>query len=407
MKRLIIGLICLPVSVFAQVTMDDFLWSALNAPEVRALEQQQAFLGTKSYKLAPIRGMEFRTETNQLDPQRQDFALRLNPANPWEVKRNNDYFQTYQEVVQLNQDRELKGLLNLHYSAIIDWTYLQELIRLKKEDQQITLSLFQILEAQRYSSFFDAENFTELRIDLLEKQAELEELTFEEEVLQKKIESLFPMAKSQEIVWSMTNLVSIDRIKHWMEQHQLSSENGETAYRQKLVELANAEWALEKSSLNIGYVQAQYQQFRLEQERSPWSIGLGVRLPLFNPNKGKMAEKKLDIIEAQGELTQAQNVQEAGLVLMKAKVNTLTQRYYTLQTQLEDLDIDELGNTLNDINDNNPITELKLRRSLVKSKNVTVRLKRDIYQAYIDYLSHSELLQKFPMTNYLQSDFID
>ena len=406
-KRLIIGLICLPFPVFAQVSMEDFLWSALDAIELRALQQQNAYLETKSYKLAPVRGVEFRTETNQLDPQRQDFALRLNPANPWEIKRNNEYFQTYQEVVQLNQDRSLKELLNLHYSAILDWTYLKEQIKLKKEDQQITESLLQILEAQRYSSFFDAEDYAELKVDLLEKQSELEELSFEEEILKKRIESLSPLAKAQEIDWTMTDMVPIDRIEEWIERHQVSSENGEIAYRQKLVELASAEWALEKSSLNIGYVQAQYQQYRLEQERSPWSIGLGVRIPLFNPNKGKMAEKKLDIIEAQGELTQAQNEQEAGLLIMKTKVKTLTQRYRTIQSQLGDLDMDGMGNTLSEIKDSNPITELKLRRSLVKSKNVSVRLKRDIYQAYIDYLSHSELLQKLPMVNYLQSEFSD
>ncbi|GAA0877192.1 hypothetical protein GCM10009119_01600 [Algoriphagus jejuensis] len=384
--------------------MEDFLWSALEAPEVQTLMQQNAFLETNSYKLSPIRGMEIRTETNQLDPHRQDFALRINPANPWEIKRNNEYFQTYQEVIGLDQDRKLKELLTRHYAAIIGWSYLQEQKKLKQEEQEITQSLLQILEAQRFSSFFDADDYADLKIDLLEKHADLEELNFEEEILRKEIESLFPLAKSQDIAWSMASLVPVELIEQWIQRHEARPENGEIAYRQKLVELASAEWALAKSNLNIGFVQAQYQQYRLEQERSPWSIGLGVRLPLFNPNKGKMAEKKLDILEAQGELTQAQDEQEAGLSLMKTKVRTLTQRYHSLQEQMESLDMEGLGENLNAIQGGNPLAELRLRRSLVKSKNVTARLKRDIYHAYIEYLAETELLQSLPMVNYLQSD---
>ncbi len=394
-----------PFILNAQVAMDEFLGAALEAPAVKAFDNQNAFLQSNPYRLSLIRGLEFRTESNQLDPQRQDFALRLNPANPWEVKRNNQYFQSYHEVVNLDRDRELKKILKIHYDAIIDWAYLEEQKQLKEEERLLTHTLIQILEAQRFSNYFDANDYAELKIDMVEKVVALEELYFEEDAQRSKIELLYPLAKTQIISWSLGELISIEGIERWIENYQSTPVLGEVAYRQKRVELAQSEWALEKSNINVGFVQAQYQQYRIEQNRSPWSIGLGVRLPLFNPNKGDMTKRKLEVIEAEGDLVAAKDEQQEGLELMKRKVKTLTTRYYNMQHQMDSLNIDAMASNLQEIEDSNPIAVVSLKRSLIKSKTIAARLRKEIYLAYIEYLWYAGLLQLQPIENYLSSDF--
>jgi hypothetical protein len=347
--------------------------------------------------------MEFRTESNQLDPERQDFALRVNPANPWELKRNNQYFQTYQEVLQLDRERELKELLKTRYEAIINWVYLEELKKLKEEEQTITQNLIRILEAQRFSDFFNANDYVELKIDQVEKIVELEELYFSVDNQRNHIESLFPTAKNQPLAWSFADLISIDAIGQLITEEQTSS-SGEVAYREKRINLAEAEWALEKSNINIGFVQAQYQQFRVEQDRSPWSIGLGVTLPFFNPNKGDMAKRKLEVMEAEGDLADAKDEQLAGQELMKARVQTLTARYHNIKKQMDSLNVDALASTLQEIKESNPLVVMRLKRSLVKSKNSTARLRKEIYLAYVEFLWYSEKLQQQPLKNYLGTE---
>lgn len=401
MRVLIYCFLFLPSLLSAQVTMDEFLWSALEAPAIKALVNQNVFLESNPYRLSLIRGLEFRTESNQLDPERQDYALRLNPANPWEVKRNNKYFKTYQEVVQLDRDRELKKILKTHYEAIIDWVYLEEQKKLKEEERLITQTLIQILEAQRFSDFFDANDYAELKIDQVEKVVALEELSFDVDTQRSTIEALYPESKDQSISWALSELISIDSIGRWIDNQRNLPLMGEVAYREKRVELAKSEWALEKSNINIGYVQAQYQQFRIEQDQNPWSIGLGVRLPLFNPNKGKMTERKLEVIEAESDLADAAYQQQAGLELMKRKVKTLMTRYRNIKSQVDSLNVDALASNLQEITDSNPIAVIRLKRSMLKSKNIEARLKKEIYLAYIEYLSYSEKLQQLPLKNYL------
>lgn len=406
MRALIIWCFLLPIASFGQVSMEEFLESAFESTQIRQIDQQKGFLESGSYKMAPIRGLEFRTESNQLDPQRQDFALRISPANPWEINRNNAYFEKYQEVIDLGQIRQIKKLIQLRYDLIIDWVYLQDRISLKNEEIKTIRSLIEILEAQRNSSFFDPENYAELKIDLIEKQAELQDLMLEEDVLMQRIVSFFPDAQSKNLDWNLDDLVSIERISNWIETHQAQIESEEVTYHRKLVELSKAEWELEKSNLNIGFLQAQYQQFRLAQDRKPWNIGLGIRLPIFNPNKGKMAEKKLDIFEAEGNLTQVQNEHVAEVELVKSKLVGLCENYFSIQNQLEDLDLISIEKNLNSLSANNPAVNLRFQRNLLKSKNILARHQRDIYAAFIEYLSLTDALQQRPIVNYLGSGWI-
>ena len=404
MRAFIFYILLLPSVLSAQVSMDDFLWSALEAPAIKVFDNQNTFLQTNPYKLSMIRGMQFRTESNQLDTERQDYALRLTPANPWEVKRNNQYFQTYQEVTQLDRQRDLKKILKSHYEAIIDWAYLEEQKKIKEEEKKIAQTQIKILEAQRFSNFFDANDYVELKIDQLEKVVALEELYFEEDAQRSKIETLYPSAKNQTISWNLSKLISIDKIQQLIEYPQFASESGEVAYRQKQIELAQSEWALEKSNINFGYLQAQYQQYRIDQNRSPWSIGLGVTIPIFNPNKGDMTKRKLEMIEAEGDLANAKLEQQEGRELMKKKVKTLTARYYNLQSQLDSLNVEALASNLQQMTDSNPMVLVRLKSSLIKSRNIEALLRKEIYLAYIEYLAYAEILQQQPLINYLSSE---
>lgn len=401
MRLLLKCFLLLPNLLFAQLTMDDFLQSAWESSAISVLDSQNDFLDSNPYKLSPISSMEFRTESNQLDIERQDYAIRLKPANPWEVKRNKAYFQTYKQTLQLDRQRELRKILKTHYETIVNWAYLDELRKLKEEESELVTTSIEILEAQRFSDFFDASDYAELKIDQIEQLVQLEELHFGADAQRSKIEKLCAQARNQTISWTLSDFISIEEIHHLIEDQPSAMGVGEVAYRQKKVELAQSEWALEKSNINVGYLQAQYQEYRIEQDRKPWSIGVGIAIPIFNPNKGDMTKRKLEIIEAEGDLLDAKNEQQEGIAQIKKKLETLSNRYYHLQSRLDSLDLPSLTSSLQKIESSNPITAVKLKGSLIKSGNTVARLKREIYMAYIDYLWHSELLQEQPFKNYL------
>lgn len=401
MRSLILFFVLFPCILSAQVSLDDFLQSAFEATDIQVFDNQDDYLASDPYRLSYVRALEFRTESNQLDVERQDFALRLKPANPWEVKRNKQYFQTYQEMLQLDRQRELKKILKVHYKTIIDWVFLEEQKKLNEEEHELTKTMIKMLETQRFSSFFNANDYAELKIEQIEKLVALEEIYFKQDAQRSKIETIYPSAKNQSISWSLNDLIMIEKIQQVIVNRQDVPEYGEIAYREKQVELSQSELTLEKSNINVGFLQAQYQQFRIEQDRSPWSIGLSVNIPIFNPNKGNMTKRKLEMIEAEGSLASANTEQQVGLELTKRKVKTLTTRYYNLQNQLDSLNIDTLSTNLLEIEGSNPMTIVKLKSSLIKSRSIEALLLKEIYLAYIEYLDYAELLQQLPFKNYL------
>lgn len=386
----------------AQISMEDFLAGVWDEPELQAFSNQNAYLNTNPYRLSMVRRLEFRTESNQLDPERQDYALRLNPANPWEVKRNNQYFKTYQEVLQLDQSRKVKESLLNRYQLIIQWAYWTELKKLKEDESRVNQNMIKILEAQRFSDYFDANDYVKLKLNQMEKIIEQEEIQFKIDDQRSRVEALLSKNQYATIGWTSDSLLEIERVEAVVDSifNLGSGGNGEVAYREKKVMMANDEWLLEKSNVNVGFLQTEYQPFRTEQDRNPWSISLGVTIPVFNPNKGDMAKRKLDIIEAEGDLLRAKDAQESGRALMHAKIKTLISRYRNVKLQFEALKLDELGASLQQ-QKGNPMATVRLENNVIKSNEITARLKQEIYGAYIGFLAYAELLQQGPLINYL------
>jgi len=401
-RKFIFLFLFLPYVTNAQVTMEDFLQAAWEEPSLKSFANQNQFLSSKPYRLAPVQRLEFRTESNQLDPARQDYALRINPANPWEMKRNNQYFRTYQETLQLDRDRLLKQSLQARYQVIINWLYYQELSELKANDKQNSERLLLILEGQRYSDFFDAEDYIKLKLDQVDKAIELEETHFEIDNQQRKVEALHEQARGKTLLWPTDAVVSIKRLEAIVDSlTQLAIIGGEVQYREKKIDLTTHEWQLEKSNINVGFLQAQYQPYRVEQGRKPWNLSLGVTIPVFNPNKGDMTKRKLEVIEAEGDLDVAKGEQQAGRELMHAKIKSLIQRYNEVDNMTENLNVSSMASILQQFNSSNPSATIQFQSKLIKLKTISARLRQEILLSYIEYLGYSEVIQHRPLVNFL------
>lgn len=154
----------------------------------------------------------------------------------------------------------------------------------------------------------------------------------------------------------------------------------------------------------MGFIQTQYQQWRTEQNRRPRSISLGITVPIFNPNKGDMAKRKLEMLEAEGEFNTAKNDQQAGLEISREKIKSLIKRYREMQVMTENLNVGAVATTLQQIKDSNPMAVVRMQNNLIKLKTMTARLRQEIYLGYLEFLSYAEVLQQQPVRNFLSAE---
>lgn len=390
------------VTSYGQSSIGDFLRSASGDPKVKTLTEQLQYLGGKPYRISPLQKLEVRTQNHELIRGRQDYAVRLTAANPWEVRNNNQYFKAYQSALALENQMVLKDALTQRYHCVINYLHQKEIKSLIEEHQKLISDQIAMLESQSGSNYFDADEYIDLQVDQVEQSIALEEIEFE--LLNKinQAERLYDQPLKQEIKWNDNALISISRIKTVVDSLSSSSATSILlAYQQQKIDLARSEYKLEKANINAGFIQTQYDQRRIEQGRNPINISLGVTIPITNPNKGDMAKRQLDVIEATHDLEDSKKGESADNEILNEKIIRLTQRHLKLSENLKELQNSSLAGTLSTLKNGDPRFILRFYSSQAKLKVILSKLRRDILIAYIDYLNISDKLQQQPFINYL------
>lgn len=387
---------------YSQITMAEFLGSARVAPEVKSADAQISYLQTKPYRLSPLQKMEFRTQFEEMSMENQEYALRFNPANPWEVKSNNAYFKEYQQSLSFEMELALKKALVDRYNLVILYLYYYEMTVLAQESEKLVEKQLIILEHQSASSFFDADEYVKLKVEQLDKSVEQEETNFDLQSQKSAVSQLHPEASGKAIAWEINPLLSIDgieRVADSLRSHLVSPL--EVAYNQQKVNVARSQYNLEKSNINMGFLQPSYDQRRVNQDRVPFNISLGFTIPITNPNKGDMARRKLSEIESEYELKAARIEDQTSLQIAHQKLKESIARYRDLQSKIQSLKESSLQKDLTLLKGGDPLIALQFESGINKLRVLLGKLRRKVLTYYIEFLTGSDHLQQKPLINYL------
>lgn len=386
----------------AQTAINGFILSAYEDTEVKSINEQIQYLNSRPYRLAPIDQLQFRTESNQLDPSRQDYALRLNPANPWQVRNNNRYFHDYKSMLELKRDVALEEALYERYLLAVDLLYHRELKELRKRDTEIGDAYLKVLENQRSSDYFDAKDYVDLKLDQIDRSVEAEEAAFEMDDVIRHMTSFHTLPSQEESSWTDQPVISFPSILAAVDSlFQAQQKTSTMAYYDQRINLMKSEYALEKSNINVGFFQAQYQRFRIEQDRHPWSLSLGVTIPIFNPNKGDMTKRKIEMMEEEQEQAEIKQEDETAALRAREQIRSIMIRYDGVQEKIKMLTAGPLVNTLRSMEGNNPAVQLRLHSNILKLEVIALKLKQSVLYAYVEFLCHVDAIQQRPLINHL------
>jgi hypothetical protein len=398
----IIILLTVALRVNAQIPVSEFLRSAENDPEVNTFREQSAYLQTKPFQLSPLQRLEFRTQNRELIPHQQEFGLRITPANPWEVKHNNTYFKSYQAAIDLRNEMALKDALTERYVAVIQYVYFREAAALTRYSRELLNDQLSILEKQSGSNFFDADDYVDLQLDLMERTVELEESEFSVIARMHEVEKLYRKSAGDSLAWKLGDLIDMERVAVVMDSLTAVDIISVTqAYQRQKIQLALDEYKLEKANINAGFLQAEFDNRRQEQGRTPFNVSLGITIPIVNPNKGDMTKRQMDVIEARNDLQESVLEEKETTISSQDKAQRLLLRYRMVKEKLKSYESGSLAGMLTAIEGGDPRIVVKFNENLVKLKLLLLRIRRDALLAYVDYLASADKIQQRPMINYL------
>jgi hypothetical protein len=390
---------------FAQLTVAGFLRSASVDNQLKNTEERLHYMNEKPYKLSPLQRLEFRTQNRELQSTQQAYALRVMPSNPWEVRYNNEYFRAFTKSLQLEQQMDLKKALADRYNAVVDFIYHNEMHTLLQQREKLIQDQLLILEQQSGSSYFDAEDYLKLQVEQLDATVESEQVEFDLLDISNDVNLLYGNVVAGALDWKNEHVVTVQQIKEIIATASASSLSSlSVQYQQQKVALAASDYKLEKANINVGFLQTEFDHRRVEQNRTPFNISLGVTIPIVNPNKGDMAKRKLQLIDSEFKLDRTRNQQRNDNMITEDRINRLIARYENLTERIEKLQDQNQGGTLAIIKNGDPKFSLRFNQNLLKLNMMVVQLERELRMAYINFLESSDRLQGQPLVNYLSEN---
>jgi hypothetical protein len=389
----------------AQISISEFLASALRDDDVLTYKEQIRYLDQKPYRLSPLQRLEFRTQNRELQETQQEFALRLTPSNPWEVKNNNRYFQSYRDLLALQNEIALTEALTDRYNAVINFVFLKDLQKLIDQRRGLVEDQLSILEQQAGSRFFDADDYVDLQVDLMDRTVEADETSFELLTATTRIQQLLGRPITDSLSWSDQDLIplpGIIRITDSLSADGIASLN--VNYQKQKIEVARRELNLERSNINVGFLQGEFDNRRQDQGRTPFNISLGITIPIVNPNKVDMAKRQLDIIETEMEFDQTRRDSDIEREILQTKTERLIRRFDDLSRKLSDYEAGMFSSTLREIESGNPRVVVSMNENIIKLKVLLLRVKRDILLSFVEELAFNSTLQRQPLINFISRD---
>lgn len=389
--------IILPNTTIAQSQLSDFLLAAFEDINTYGFTQAKNYITPRNYRIPVIDEIEIRFSNDEFIAEEQQYAFRVSPSNPWKVRRNKALFNATKTEIGLQQKLMYKQ--NMYNRYLVASSYLLDLKQLELETERYNLTRKRatIIGDNAESSFFDSEDYVESKLDQIDKLYELQE---QQTSLLHNKRTIASLMRVEDVNWDNEVLVSvttIDSVANRIAQRNFNS--AELNLLVQSLDVARKETRIEKADFNLGFVQAEYMP--LKNRESDIGISFGITIPIFNPNKNKVAERIIKEIEIENQIQTQEFQDSVNKVIQYGFLLDLLKNHQLLEQQIEQIDIPSLIKNLSVNENNNPVTLLDIEEALIKLKLLKFESHKRMVEQYVEFLNAFDMLSTTPLINYL------
>lgn len=382
-----------------QSTWKDTLWlAAVNG---------QSFFNSKSLRLPRLEEFEFRTETHNFDPERQEYAVRLQLNSSRQIKTQAQLNTLQQARYSIFQQQVQQDLLLERYRLLLELYAIEQETVWNEQQDTLLKDLEQIASINLQESGENAlDDWLALQDDRMEldrrrrKQQEqrasiLAQLGI---IARASIPAIdFSTWPSPEILWNQGQLLFGN-----VQPHSLSLED------QKLSVLETDQEKEMEDAENknlLTYLQLRYTGDDDPLFRDRLTLGAGLRLPFRNAQDVKVQYLELkQLQEEQDALRLQQMIKQEWQKTLKAWEVAWTQWQATSQT-LDDYQANYAPERLLDQGVRNPKSLLQAQKSLQKRRALALEDRINFYQRFLDVLKLSGYLGQSQQQNWWSTNF--
>ena len=390
-----------------KINTNEFLSAALEDQEILLHQRQLDFLKNTDYRLPWADELEFRTETDEMELDRQEYLLRFRYHSKAERRSQSNLHQSDVQLQEVEKILLLEEALMNRYFLLVKYIFLNREINLLKARQLVGTDKMNVLR-KKASALADVdlndllaveEKNHELELDLFKMQNELRQLN-------KLINSQFNNDENIEL--DTADFLSFIELKNKISQLPQNA-NANYVFVKRQVRLEKNKYELEKekadNSWNIDYVQFKHAgRDRLNFARE-WAFGMGVQIPLKDGGKIQRNEIMYDRIELENRI-ELQRMELARQLQEKYDELTLKLTEHELVArQLSDSQLQYSLDNYPQYRDADPLVLLNIKSNLLQRQENRLDIEQDVYWLYLEIVELSGKAVELPLRNYLTDDW--
>ncbi|MDY6950411.1 MAG: hypothetical protein SWE60_02785 [Thermodesulfobacteriota bacterium] len=351
--------------------------------------------------------VEFRTETEDFDIDKQEYTLRFYLKGWGETVSGEKLSERTKEAARIEHEAYFNRALRQRYELILQYLETASLLRLKHEVITLYEDRISVLKKQSGSSLsFDVnaliaaqDAYTDLRLEVTKLESQMSNI-------RDKIN--LAAGSEEKILFNEEKMISVEEIGQMIKNLPSDSEVDNIYLRQSKcrVELAEVRYHLEKAKDRdyLSFVEVSYDTNESAALQEAFCVQLGFRLPFITSDREDTNRIKASYLKEKLKYEEEKRATLERVVSLCRSVEGFIRQYHILADMGGRADPEASLKTYMKTKGVDPLELLELRESILKTD---IRLNEISYQIRYQFVELMDIVDKLPekpLKNYISAN---
>jgi hypothetical protein len=404
-------IICFKTIVFSQnnnsISSTAFLATAKTKSTVLRQQIKVDVLKSTRYALPFLEKVNFQTQTDRFQLQRQEYQSRASFNGFEEIKREKQWHQANIKTEEAEQDVLFQDILLDRYNLLVEYKYALNALNLYRRIYLVFKDKRDVLQKM-------AKLTTDFSIEDLIK-AEESAFQYQQKISEKE-NLIYRLNQYAQLIFNSKDSFSLDT-SNWIPLSNLrdfatnlpqnARKNALLTHQEAKINLVQATYDVEKASTKkiLDFGQLKYGARPSNVLQTELSIGVGFVVPYRGSSKTILNKLNFKQLEEKNKLQDIQEDLAIQLFNAQKELETTFKEYDLTQKQInESQTLYSLDHYMN-MQGGSPIVMLRMQELVLQRQARLIDLEHDAFVQYLKILSWSGKMAALPLQNYLSANF--
>jgi len=386
------------------VTISSFLKTAKDDYLVKNHGELVSYFENASTSTPYFDKIEFRTQTEDFDIMKQDYAIRLYPKGWGETEYAETLHETRKKVNNIEHKTLFNSALKNRYELIIKYLELRAKIDLQKKLIVLYKDKINVLEMKSVNSVnFDITTIISAEDVLVDLQIDLVRLEDDFANVVNNIEQI--VGRGAKILFDGKRVMEASSIENIVGKIEpgLQKDNIFLRHRKLRVEMAEKKYQLEVAKNNdfLSFFEFGYDSKEYDDPEKAVTLEFALKFPFINPDRDNINIRKLKHLEEKLKYADQERETSKKISLLTRSLKRLIAQYHILGSRKEKGSAKTSFQKYLEMDGIDPLPLLKIKESILRSNIRITRINFLIRTKYIQLMNILGKLSEKPVRNYL------